>query len=115
MFGMQIFYDVLIFVYSVMFFKCGVFSFEILVSQLVVLSTPHSNALLVQKFLQHLSNRACRTIVYDHYLPQKLPHVRCVRDPRRLPLNDVQVLCAFVIFLAPNLFSDLRKGRNIRG
>uniref|UniRef100_A0A915C5L0 DFDF domain-containing protein n=2 Tax=Parascaris univalens TaxID=6257 RepID=A0A915C5L0_PARUN len=74
-------------------FLCSLLSrFAILVNQLVVLSTPHSNALLLQKFLQHLSNRACKTIVYDHYLPQKLPHVRCVRDPRRLPLNDVQLV-----------------------
>ncbi|VDM39595.1 unnamed protein product [Toxocara canis] len=66
--------------------------FEILVSQVVVVGAQQCNPLLVQRFVQDLSNRACRTVVYDYYLPQKLPHVRTVRDPRKLPFTDVQLV-----------------------
>lgn len=65
---------------------------------MVVLDSAAVNTFLTTMFLRHISNRACRTVVYSCLLGQyNLPHVLQVHNVQELPKRDVQVFI-FVIF-----------------
>lgn len=69
--------------------------FGIMVGQVVVIDSAAVNTFLTTMFLRHISNRACKTVVYSCLLGQyNLPHVDQVHEVGNLPKVNVQLVVA---------------------
>lgn len=65
----------------------------ITVEQLAILGSARVSPLLIDRFIRHVENRACTTVVWGHQLEEDLIHVRAVDSASEMP-RDIQVVVA---------------------
>uniref|UniRef100_A0A0N5ANU0 DUF295 domain-containing protein n=1 Tax=Syphacia muris TaxID=451379 RepID=A0A0N5ANU0_9BILA len=83
------------------FFAYVYFRFEVMVDELVILTSSLANPVLINRFVQHFSNRACKTVIFgEDSIAVDLPYVRHVSDANDLPDGDgrVSVILMFNLF-----------------
>lgn len=85
-----------------------------MVGQIVVIDSAAVNTFLTTMFLRHISNRACKTVVYSCLLGQyNLPHVDQVHEVGGLPRVNVQVTVSLLLqvrsFNCETVFNNLQR------